>query len=167
MRRCSEMSISHRAYSRELVPVSLLALSLNWPEPRSWSEVFEIFDERESCLPAGFMCYSPFVPGAFRAHPPPVNNPAPANPHLSILSPGTFSPCCFAIHTFSWSPGEGLASDGVMAGQSRRRSRGSIFSFTRDAVRSLSRAGSRQGPSNSFQNRVTQLTQRCSHSCRR
>jgi hypothetical protein len=161
------MSISPRAGSpngRELVPVSLLALYLNWPEPRSWLEVFEVFGECESCLPH---VARPFVPGAFHAHPPPVNVPAPTNPHLSILSPGTFLPCCFAIHTFSWSLGKSLASDGVMAGQSRRRSRGSIFSFTRDAVRSLSRAGSRQGSSNSFQSRITQLTQRCSHSCRR
>lgn len=71
----------------------------------------------------------------------------------------TFSLCCFAIHTFSSSLGEGLAPNEVMAGQRRRRSRESIFSLTKDAARSLSRAGSQQGCSNSFQNRATQLTQ--------
>ena len=82
---------------------------------------------------------------------PPVNVPASTNSRLSMSSPGTFSLCCFAIHTFSFSPRDGLASNEVMAGQSRRRSRESIFSPTKDAVRSLSRAGSQQGCSNSFQ----------------
>ena len=92
---------------------------------------------------------------AFHAHPPPVNVPAQQTRTFRCCLQELSRFAVFAIHIFPWSPGEGLASDGVMAGQSRRRSQGSIFSFTKDAVRSLSRAGSRQGSSNSFQNRVT------------
>jgi hypothetical protein len=122
-------------------------------EGHGWS-LFGVFDERESCLPASFMllaarawCLPMVIP--------PVYVPAPTHSRLSISSPGTFSLCCFAIHTFSLSPGEGLAPNEVMAGQRRRRSRGSISSLTKDAARSLSRAGSQQGCSNSFQNRAT------------
>jgi hypothetical protein len=54
---------------------------------------------------------------------------------------------CSAGQTSPLSSGQSLISDEAMAAHSRRHSRGSIFSFTIDAVRSLSHVGSRQGSS--------------------
>jgi hypothetical protein len=115
------------------------------PRPESSAEVCKAFGGRKCCLLTDLVTSAACalcLPCSCRSHQRSCSTKLPSFHAVSAKFP-LFSSSPLQISPSSL--GLGLTSNEAMAGHGRRQSRGPIFSFTIDAVRALTRAGSWRG----------------------